>query len=540
MKHEVIKEKNASIQLIEDLLKEYILKYKLVSPNHSEFTIDKNFLSITSELIMKDLSLNASLLTIIATDNRNISENYEINALFSLKKINHITTLKAYLDESDLAYPAITSKIPHAIWYEREIHDLFGIVPSGIELDPLVLHRDWHPGKNFPLRKDFPKDKQIPITDHELEFNFPHGEGLHQIAVGPIHAGIIEPGHLRFCALGEEVHKFDVQLFYTHKGIEKMAEGKIINETLAIAENICGMCSYSHSSAFCIAIESLGNVSIPPRAVFIRTICLELERLSSHMSDLLAICSAGGFSFASAHGARLREIIMRQIYKLTGHRFFRGLNTIGGLQKNISDKSFDELLSGLILFKNDFDDLVKLILNTDSLLDRLELTGFLSRENALSLGLVGPAARGSSINIDARCDTPYLAYKKYKPTVPSYDTCDALSRTKVRIDEIYESLKLIKILINDLPSGNIVTETKSYSHYDSGIGIVESPKGELVHWIMLDKEDKIFRYHIRSASYVNWRGVAQATMGQGNLKNIVPDGPLVNKSFNLCYACVDR
>ena len=536
MKLEITKDADILIKLIENLLKEYNPKYKLISPNHFEFTIDRNYLPIASELIIKDSNLNASLLTITATDNREISGNYEINAVFSVKKVSQILTLKAILDKSNPSYPAITSKIPSATWYEREIHDLFGIVPSGIELNSLVLHKDWHPGKNFPLRKDFPKDKQLPITDHELEFNFPHGEGLHQIAVGPIHAGIIEPGHLRFCTVGEEIHKFDVQLFYTHKGIEKMAEGKTINEALVIAENICGMCSYSHSTAFCLAIESLSNISIPQRAVFIRTICLELERLASHMSDLSAICSAGGFGFASAHAARLREIIMREIGKLTGHRFFRGLNAIGGLQKNLSDSCFDELLLKLDLFKTEFNNLVKIILNTDSLLDRLELTGFVSKETALSLGLVGPAARSSDIDIDVRRDNPYLAYNKYKPSVPIEDLGDALARTKVRISEVSESLKLIKDLIHDLPSGDICAETKSSVHYSPGIGLVESPKGELVHWIMLNKEEKIFRYHIRSASYVNWRGVAQATMG----KNIVPDGPLVNKSFNLCYACVDK
>ncbi len=537
MKQEVAKKGDNLIELIEDLLKEYTLKYRPINSNHFEFTIDKNYLSIVSELIIKDPNLNASLLTIVAIDN---GGNFEINAVFSLKKINQIITLKANLDRINPSYPAITNKTPCADWYEREIHDLFGIIPSGIELNSLVLHKDWHPGKNFPLRKDFPKDKQLPITDHELEFNFPHREGLHQIAVGPIHAGIIEPGHLRFSALGEEIHKFDVQLFYTHKGIEKMAEGKTVNETLAIAENICGMCSYSHSTAFCLAIESLGDTSIPPRAMFIRTICLELERLSSHMSDLMAICSAGGFGFASAHAARLREVIMREIGKLTGHRFFRGLNVIGGLQKNISDEYFDKLLVELALFKADFNDLVKIILNTDSLLDRLELTGFLSKESALSLGLVGPAARGSDISIDARRDNPYLAYQIYRLNVPLHDTCDALARTKVRIDEVYESLKLIKNIVRDLPSGEIVEMVKPFSPHSPGIGIIESPKGELVHWVMLDKENKISRYHIRSASYVNWRGVAQATMGQGNLKNIVPDGPLVNKSFNLCYACVDK
>ena len=536
MKDGIIKETDTLSGQIESLLKEYTISRKLINPNHTKFTIDKSFLPIASELIIKDPKFNASLVTITATDEREVNGNYAINAVFSLKKLNHLITLRANIEKLNPSYPAISTKIPYASWYEREIHDLFGIVPGGIELDPLVLHRDWHPGKNFPMRRDFPKDKQIPITDHEIEFQQPHGEGLHQIAVGPIHAGIIEPGHLRFCALGEEIHKFDVQLFYTHKGIEKMAEGKTINEALTLAEHVCGMCSYSHSTAFCLGVESLGNIVIPLRASFIRTICLELERISSHMADLSSICSAGGFGFASIHAARLREIIMRLIYDFTGNRFSRGLNAIGGLQKNIPDKNLDLLLLKLTHFKSDFKDLEKLILGADSLLDRLELTGFLSKEQAMLLGLVGIGARGSEIDIDVRRDNPYLGYKGCKINVPIYSTGDALARTQVRIDEVYESLRLIENLADDLPAGEIVAEQKSYLHYMPAVSIVESPKGELVHWIMLDKEDKIFRYHVRSASYINWRGVAQATMG----KNIVPDGPLVNKSFNLCYACVDR
>ncbi len=524
------------IEQIKRLLKDSIINERLIASNHTELTVDKNALAISSEIIIKESKFNSSLITITATDERELNNNYVLNVVFSLRAINYLITLKASINQSNLSYPAISTRIPYANWHEREIHDLFGIVPEGIELDPLILHRDWHPGKNFPMRRDFSKNNQIPITDHEIEFSVPHGEGLHQIAVGPIHAGIIEPGHLRFCALGEEIHKFDVQLFYTHKGIEKMLEGKTINEALTLAEHLCGMCSYSHSTAFCIAIESLGNILIPPRAVLIRTICLELERIASHMADLTSICSAGGFGFASVHAARLRETTLRSIYNLTESRFFRGLNTIGGLQKDIDDRSINLLAQQLLLFKSDFKELEKLILSTDSLLDRLELTGFLSREQAISLGLVGPGARGSGVDIDVRRDGSYLAYERYQVSVPIDTTGDALARTKIRINEVYESLRLIKNLIKDLPDGEILTEQKSYSQYTPTLGILESPKGELVHWVMLDKENKIFRYHVRSASYINWAGVAQATIG----KNIVPDGPLVNKSFNLCYACVDR
>lgn len=500
--------------------------------------INKEHLQTEIELICKDPNLGASLITMFATDERPLNSGFKVYTVFLLKNHSSILTLSTQLDKEQPTYAAISSKIPQANWYEREIHDLFGITPYGIDLDPLVLHRDWHRGKNFPMRKDFPIDTQIPISEVPHEFsNQPHAEGMHQIAVGPIHAGIIEPGHLRFCAIGENVLKFDAQLFYTHKCIEKMAEGKTPDEALNLAEHVCGMCSYAHSTAFCQAIETLTQNDIPSRASYIRTICLELERLSSHLFDLSSICSSGGFGFGGTHAARLREIIMRVIHKTTGHRFFRGLNKIGGLKKDVSDTLLKELLIEMKDFKNKFKDWEKLVMNNDSFLDRLEGTGTLTKEQAIILGIVGPQARASGIDRDIRRDFTYGAYKEYMPKITTYEEGDALARTKIRIDEVYESIELIQELIQDVPSGHLLNRRSiQFSELQTSIGVVESAKGELVHSLMITPENKIYRWHVRSASYMNWRGMVQATMAN----NIVPDGPLVNKSFNLCYACVDR
>ncbi len=503
-------------------------------------TVKKEKLSEIVESICKDTELKASLVTVLGADERNINENFKVYVVLFIKSHGVLITLEAHLGKENLSYPAISLRTPSASWNERELHDLYGIVPQGIDLQPLVLHRDWPRGKYFPFRKDFPLSRDIPISEVAHQFDKPHREGLYEIAVGPIHAGIIEPGHLRFCTLGEEIFKFDAQLFYTHKGIEKMAEGKSVQEALILAEHVCGMCAYSHSSAYCQAIETLGKIKIPERAVYTRTIFLEMERLSSHLSDLMAICSSGGLAFASAHAGRLREIIMRLNNDLTGHRFLRGLNTIGGLKKNISNQSFDLLLKELEKFRKLFHELQDLILNSDSLLDRLETTGYLSTKKAYDLGIVGPPARASNIARDVRVDTPYLAYAKYELKISIYNDCDALARTKVRIDEVYESIKLIDNLVYDLPSGEVIEITEQFKPNEIGIGFIESAKGELIHLIMLDEKQKISRWHVRSASYMNWRGMAESTMGEENFRNIVPDGPLVNKSFNLCYACVDR
>lgn len=385
------------------------------------------------------------------------------------------------------------------------------------------------------MRRHF--SESIPIREAPHRFEMPAGAGRHQVAVGPIHAGIIEPGHLRFCVTGEQIHRFDAQLFYTHKGIEKMAEGKPYPAVLTLAEQVCGLCAFSHSLAFCQAIENLGGVNIPPRALSIRAILLEMERLASHLADLSAICSAGGFGFASARAAYFRERILQTNDHLVRHRFLRGLNQVGGLKQDISNDAFRQALETLSDVQLQFATWQALLLSTDSFLDRVEGTGFISHEDAGRLGLVGPAARGSEVDVDLRRDFPYGVHTQLPVSVKRFDGGDAHARMSVRIAEVDASLSQIQILISELPSGSIsVFYDAELPPRQPAVGIVESPKGSLIHWLMMENHNQVFRWHVRSASYMNWRGVVQATMGN----NIVPDGPLVNKSFNLCYACVDR
>lgn len=515
-----------------------LIKTEMDSFNHLYLFVLNDQWRHCAEFIHNDDSLNASFITMLALDDPYSPEFLRIYMVFILNASQIMLTLSTQVKKQNPVLPSFISTIPATEWYEREIHDLYGIKWKGVSLEPLVLHRDWPRGNHFPFRKDFTVDEQVAITELAHQFTQPHAEGMHQVAVGPVHAGIIEPGHLRFCVTGEKIHKFDVQLFYTHKGIEKMAEGKHYRDVLNLAEHVCGLCAYANSTAFCQALETMGQIQVPERAVYIRTICLELERLNSHMADLTAICSAGGYSFGSIHAARLRENLMQLTQYVTGHRFFRRLNTVGGLIRDIPDEPFAFLFDQLDRFKAEFKEWEDQVLGCDSLLDRLETTGYLSSEQAKTLGLVGPSARGSGIDKDVRRDYPYAAYFFFKPNVPIYPIGDAYARTMIRIEEVEESLNLISNLIRHLPSGIVKQEiTKPFSIYQPALSIVESAKGELVHWIKMGEDDRIYRWHVRSASYMNWRGMVKATMGGGN---IVPDSPLVNKSFNLCYACVDR
>jgi Ni,Fe-hydrogenase III large subunit/Ni,Fe-hydrogenase III component G len=517
------------------VLKKCNLDESTINTNHLLCNIQKEDLQDSIEVLLKE---KVSFLTMFAIDERSLNKKYKLHLIFLILNTASLLTFKVCLDETKPSYPTISKLIPAAEWFEREIHDMFGIVAEGVDLLPLVLHGDFPHGKHFPMRKDFKLNTEIEISEVPHQFTQPHAEGMHQVAVGPIHAGIIEPGHLRFCTIGEQILDFNAQLFYTHKGIEKSAEGKTIEEGLILAEHVCGMCSYSHSTAYCQAVESLSKINIPKRATYIRTICLELERLNSHLADLSAICSASGFAIASMQAASFREKAMQITFNLTNHRFFRGLNTVGGLKRDINDDEFKSLKDELQNLKKEFKSLEKIIIDSDTLLDRLETTGELSFIQAKKFGIVGPAARASGIDIDLRRDFKYAGYHDFTPEINIETEGDALARTKVRVKDIYSIFDFIRKIIDKLPTGKIKEEIPELfsSMLEPGIGAVESAKGSLIHCLILDKKNKISRWHVRSASYMNWRGVIQATKG----RNIVPDSPLVNKSFNLCYACVDR
>jgi Ni,Fe-hydrogenase III large subunit/Ni,Fe-hydrogenase III component G len=520
-----------------------VSRYYCVDPGQHYYHIAPHCFTKAVSWLKEKAPQPVYLLSMVASDERSESGCFRLYSSFLLKAHQILITLVLDVcsENQQASYPALTSLIPSAEWAEREIHDLFGITPAGFDLKPLVLHRDW-PRGYYPMRKDFSYDHLPRPNEVPHQFEQPHPYGSHQVAVGPIHAGIIEPGHLRFCATGEQIHQFDAQLFYTHKGIEKMAEGKHYRDVLNLAEHVCGLCSFSHSTAYCQALEHLSGLEVPARAQAIRAICQELERLASHFADLTAICSAGGFGFGSVQAASFRERIMAMNEDLSGSRFLRKLNDIGGLRRDIPDDALRLLTERLKPVETEFRKWQELVLHSDSLLDRLESTGYLSQSQADALGLVGPSARASGIDRDIRRDYPYGAYRQLSVLVPTHKDGDVFARTKVRIEEVLVSFDLIKTLASGIKPGPVYQEVpEGELPKRPAIGLVESAKGELLHWILLDENTKIARWHVRSASYMNWRGVVQATIKNSlGDNNIVPDGPLVNKSFNLCYACTDR
>ncbi|MFA5948377.1 MAG: hypothetical protein WC806_05440, partial [Candidatus Gracilibacteria bacterium] len=393
-------------------------------------------------------------------------------------------------------------------------------------------HENW-PASVFPLRKDFSWKKRPAFAHEAYRFQKVKGEGIYEIPVGPIHAGIIEPGHFRFSVAGEEIVLLEPKLGFTHKGSEKLFEVLPLDDKIRLSEKISGDSSFSHSLAFCQALEQLGEVTVPKRARYLRVIYAELERLANHFGDIGAIMIDTGFNFGGANGARLREMIMQINERISGSRFLRGVNVFGGVTKDIDIKEKEKLSSDLFKIIEDFSEVIEIAENSASLLNRLKKTGILSYEVAKNHGVLGVAAKAVGIKNDTRVDFPYAAYDELSlDEVETEQSGDVYARLRVRVKEVYASVKIIQKALNKLPEGHICIKTDKVILKKNAIALtlVEGWRGEILYFVTTDAQGDISRVCPRDPSFINW-----AALGNAGLENIVPDFPLINKSFNLSY-----
>ena len=478
------------------------------------------------------------LQAMFANDERPLNGNFVIYVLFTAESGGEFLLLKSNIAAAQpLEFPSLTPLLPAAAWYEREIHDLFGLKPIGHpDLRPLVLHAPW-PADCFPLRKDFAKAPDGGACVPCPAPSSVHGEGIFEVPVGPIHAGIIEPGHFRFSQAGENVIRLDPTLFFTHRGVEKSLEGLPIERAIFRIERTCGACSVSHALSFSQAVETITLTQIPVRAQYIRVLTAELERLYNHVGDVGNICAGVGFAVGSSQAARQKENLMRFNEELTGNRFLRGMVVPGGVTADISGELIRHVSSLINALLPDFQELAEILATNAGFIDRCRQTGVLPRQVAADLAVVGPAARASGIDVDFRRDYPYAVYDRLEFKVPLRRHGDVEDRLWLRVSEVRESCEIIRQVIAFLANqkGALRADLAMPQTGGSGFGWSESARGSNIHWLMLDGNRKIYRYVIRSASYPNWPAVAMAAPG-----NIIPDFPLINKSFELCYACLDR
>ncbi len=472
------------------------------------------------------------LKTITAVDERKESNRFRVLYVFGVPGSN--VFLVPYITLSGTEeFPSITKQIQQAAWHERKIRTFFGLEPAGHpDHKPIILHENW-PNNVFPLRKDFDWQTRPAEANNTYEFQKVEGEGIYEIPVGPVHAGIIEPGHFRFSVAGEEIILLEPKLGYVHKGTEKLFEVLPLADKVRLSERVSGDTSFTHSLAFCQAVESLANLEVPERAKYLRVIFSELERLANHFNDVGFVMQDTGYSFGGATGTRLREQIMQWHERLTGSRFLRSVNTIGGVTKGISVELAQALLKDLQSIQKDFREFVDISEDSASVLNRLEGTGQLDYQIAVDHGVLGIAGRALGLASDSRVDFPYAAYNKIKFPVALEKNGDVRSRLYVRIKEIFASFGIIEQAVASLPvNGKLVCDGPVDLRKNSyGVGVAEGWRGEICYFVITDNEGKVTRVDVRDPSFINWTVLGYAGKG-----NVVPDFPLINKSFNLSYS----
>src|SRR3990170_6216103 len=439
--------------------------------------------------------------------------------------------VKTIVSPENPAFPSLTKNFVPAYRFERQMRSLMGVIPVGHpDPRPWIKHEDW-PEDAYPLRKDFDPSRPMPRVKGEYQWVRAEGEGVYEIAVGPVHAGIIEPGHFRFQAVGEDILHLEERLGYVHKGIEKRFEARSWIEGVRLAGRVSGDTTVAHALAYCRAVEAMTGCVPPERALWLRALMLERERIANHLGDIGAICNDVAFTFLLYQFSRLREAVLRTNDKLFGHRLMMDRVIPGGVTTDITPEGKEEILREAEWIKKEYERLVTIYDENPSLEDRVRDAGVLLPEDARELGVVGFVARASGLGLDCRVQNPFTPYDRIIPKMTVLNCGDVHARAWVRIEEIRESIRIIYELLEGIPEGNIIGRFDPPSKECSGFAVVEGWRGEIVYWLQSGPRGEINRCMIRDPSSVNWIAVEQSIHG-----NIVPDFPLCNKSFNQSYS----
>jgi Ni,Fe-hydrogenase III large subunit len=419
--------------------------------------------------------------------------------------------LESVLVDQNVSVPTIVDLAPSAGWDEREAHDLFGVRFAGHE----------------PMR---------PLVDHDLELSrwtVPvRGHDAYQVAVGPIHAGVIESGHFRFHLVGDRILHLDARLFYKHRGLERAAEQSTLERGAAYVGRACAACAVANGLAYAHACEEALGLRPPPELMRVRTILLELERAWSHLNDLAAVCAGVGFAAGNNRFAALTERLRRLNADLTGHRFLFGIVRVGGSALELDSTAVRSAAATVASVRAEAASAWRELSFNGSVVDRLPGVGVVDAEDAVRLGTVGPAARAGGLREDARAGDPRLAYAGFETVVPDQPAGDVEARTTQRVLELRQSLDVLETLLD----GPVRATPAQRTGVEAPIGAarVESARGATL-CVVERSGDLLERVRLRTGSYANWPSVAFAAAD-----NLLPDFPLINKSFELCYACADR
>jgi len=410
--------------------------------------------------------------------------------------------------------------------FEREMRDLYGIIPIDHPLPRrLVRHHHWPQGW-YPMLSDAGPPPPFGSPEEPYPFLTVEGPGVFEIPVGPIHAGLIEPGHFRLSVVGETILKLKARLWFVHRGIEKLAEGRLLTDVVPLMERVSGDTAVGHTLAYCLAVEEALDWPVPARANVTRAAVLELERLYNHVTDLGALCNDAGQGLLNTHALRVRERLLRLNADVTGHRLLRGAVFLGGVR--IRDWPNARELREIAA---DVAEIVDLALNHSVVHDRFTGTAILTAEQVSDIGVVGYAARASGVVLDARRDHPFTEATAGL-TVVTETGGDVLARFVVRAREVQASVALLLQLIDDVGAGEVASGKPAWmSQGASGLGLVEGWRGTIAHRVEISADKRLRRLKIVDPSFLNWPALPVALVD-----TIVPDFPLTNKSFNLSYA----
>jgi Ni,Fe-hydrogenase III large subunit len=429
------------------------------------------------------------------------------------------------LDCPDGRYPSVGLSHPPALRLERAARDLFGLEPEGLpDARPWLDHGAW--GVSRPLAAS----PAAPIA-RGYAFLPVDGEGLHQIPVGPVHAGIIEPGHFRFTANGETVVRLEERLGYTHKGIESLMAGATLGRAACLAARTSGDSTVAYALAFARAVEAALDIEAPPRAAALRALMAELERIANHLGDFGAIANDASFSLLHAHTGALRERTLRAADAAFGHRLMRDVIQPGGVAADIDAAGVAAVKALVGEVRARFPELVEVYDNTASLQDRTVSTGHAKPDLVRQYAAGGYVGRASGRNFDARRQPGYAPYDRLAFDVPVLEAGDVNARVWIRIREVEQSLALVEQLAGGLPGGPLSAELPAPGEVREGMALVEGFRGDVMVWLRLAADLTVARCHLRDPSWFQWPLLEAAIEG-----NIVADFPLCNKSFNCSYS----
>ncbi len=469
------------------------------------------------------------------TDRRESSGCFEVNQVIGLDRDNAFLVLRSQIDPADATIPSVTDIVPGANWAEREVRDVIGVTPVG-HPDPrrLVLPDDWPDGV-YPLRRDFRYNTQPePVPHRHPDIQTPP-EDTTVLPIGPFFPTLEEPTFVNLFVHGEQIMGMDYRGFYNHRGIEKLADSELNYEQVPfIAERICGICGFVHSTIYCQAVEAAAGITVPDRARYIRTILLELERVHSHLLWLGLACHFIAFDTLFMQAWRIREPVMWLCEYITGNRKTYGMNQIGGVSRDLPADANERILPVLDRIEQETISVVDAILDDGSLKARLQGSGILSTSDARAYCVVGPTARGSGVDIDVRRDYPFAAYPELDFQVCVEHSGDNWARTMVRIRELPEAIRILRQALARLPAGPVSAQVDEIPVDRVGVGSVEAPRGEVVHYV-LTSERRPFRWRVRAPSYSNLQSIPVMLRGM-----TIADAPLIIGSIDPCFSCTER